>query len=240
MNRKLFAFASAALLLLHLGVGALAQSSAGQPTLSGTVTSNQGSPGAANAPWPVTWQGNPGVTVASSVLPTGAATSAAQASLLTNTPLGTATKAASRPVTPASDLSNIEPAGAPVSQINMPTGGVGITGWLSANMLRASVFGDTSGTVAASSAAAGATRDAGGTLSQWASFNVTASSGVAGTLYIQGSNDGVSFNNVQQVAVSAGSTANLSQRLVYRYNRSYFVTGATGGTVIVNSSYTAN
>jgi hypothetical protein len=70
----------------------------------------------------------------------GAATAAAQAtgntsvaSIDTKTPtLGTQAKAASRSVTPASDLANIEPAGAPITGAAMPAGGTGITGWLSA------------------------------------------------------------------------------------------------------------
>jgi len=45
--------------------------------------------------------------------------------------IGSQPKAASRSVTPALDLANIEPAGAPITGTSMPAGGTGITGWLS-------------------------------------------------------------------------------------------------------------
>ena len=50
------------------------------------------------------------------------------------TPLtaGTQLKAASLSVTTASDLANIEPAGAAITGASLPAGGVGLTGWLSA------------------------------------------------------------------------------------------------------------
>lgn len=50
------------------------------------------------------------------------------------TPLvaGQQTKAASLSVVPASDLSSLEPAGAAITGATMPTGGLGLTGWLSA------------------------------------------------------------------------------------------------------------
>jgi hypothetical protein len=46
--------------------------------------------------------------------------------------LGQAAKAASLSIVPASNLSNLEPAGAAITGATMPSGGVGLTGWLSA------------------------------------------------------------------------------------------------------------
>ena len=50
------------------------------------------------------------------------------------TPLvaGQQTTALSLSVTPASDISSVEPAGAPITGASMPAGGLGLTGWLSA------------------------------------------------------------------------------------------------------------
>jgi hypothetical protein len=46
--------------------------------------------------------------------------------------LGQAAKAASLSIVPASDLSNLEPAGAAITGATLPSGGLGLTGWLSA------------------------------------------------------------------------------------------------------------
>lgn len=98
----------------------------------------------AAAPLPVAISGSVGtqpISAASLPLATGAATSANQTS--TNTALsgisaqlpatlGSKTAAGGLSVSISTDLANLEPAGAAVTGTTMPSGGAGLTGWLSA------------------------------------------------------------------------------------------------------------
>ena len=74
------------------------------------------------------------VSAAALPLPTGAATAALQTQISGQLPasIGQKAMAASLPVAIASDQTNLEPGGIAITGTTMPTGGTGLTGWLSA------------------------------------------------------------------------------------------------------------
>ena len=112
---------------------------------------------------------------------------------------------------------------------------------LSSIQTRASVFAEQiNASVASGATITGATRDVGAP-AVFSKFNVAVQSNQAGTIYVQSSNDNfTTIANVASVAVTANTPATLIVPVIYRYNRSLFVNGATAATASVNSSYTAN
>ena len=184
----------------------------------------------------------------------GAATAAAQAtgngslaSIDGKTPaLGTLTKAGSRSVTPASDLANIEPAGAAISGAAMPSGGVGVTGWLSSiwsgTINRSSLFADVSNAaVAANGFTADSRHPVGSAPIPWTRFNAVFSSTQAGTYFLQGSNDNfTSTFNVSTGALAANAVVSMSVPVVFTSYRVFIGNGATAATVNIASSFTVN
>ncbi len=125
--------------------------------------------------------------------------------------LGTQTKSASRSTTPASDLANVEPAGAPITGAAMPAGGIGLTGWLSAiwNQLvaantRNAIYVDAiKQSFAASSTNYFPVHNGGAGVTRG---SYTAGCSVTATLYVRGSNDGFTSSiYVGSMTIPAGS-----------------------------------
>ena len=75
---------------------------------------------------------------------------------------GQQTKALSVSIVPASDLTNLEPQGSAITGASLPTGGVGLTGWLSA------IWSKLSGTLAVSGTFWQATQPISGAASSFA------------------------------------------------------------------------
>ncbi|KQS81680.1 hypothetical protein ASG32_02715 [Methylobacterium sp. Leaf361] len=225
----------------------------GTLTVSGTVTAAQGAAGA--TAWKTDGSGvTQPISAASLPLPAGAATAANQttgnASLSSIdgkfSASGTQTKAASRSVTPASDLANIEPAGAPITGTAMPAGGAGLTGWLSAIWrqlaARAMVYADaTAVAVAANGTSGGAPRDSqSGGLVPWTRFNATFQSNQAGTAVIYGSNDGSTLVTLYNQAMTANTVYQTSMIVNFRYYYASIVNGPNAATVNVSTGFTTN
>jgi hypothetical protein len=151
--------------------------------------------------------------------------------------LGPAAKAQSASMTIATDLANLEPAGAAITAASMPAGGAGLTGWLSAiwagvtaPAARAMVFADvTNGSLGAGSSTAAVNHDSGASPSQWAKVNAFFFSSQAGTYTIQASNDS-GFANAVPVAsgaVSASTGLIVTLPLTFRYYRAFLTNGST-------------
>lgn len=151
------------------------------------------------------------ISAASLPLPSGAATAAAQANVLTTlsaisaqlpASLGTKTAAASLSVGPASDLANAEPAGVPVTGTTMPTGGVGLTGWLSA------IYRSCSEGAAISGSATSATTvvTASNSLYMGGSFQVT-NAGTSCTVTYEQSNDGTNWVTLPVISSATATSA---------------------------------
>ena len=77
-------------------------------------------------------------------------------------PIGAQVSAQAVPSVPATDVANIEPAGAPITGASIPAGGVGLTGWLSA------IWSKLSGTLAVSGTFWQATQPISGAASSFA------------------------------------------------------------------------
>ncbi len=164
------------------------------------------------APLPVAISGSVGtqaISAASLPLPTGAATAANQTA--TNTALtaisgqlpaslGTKTSAASLSVGPASDLANLEPAATAITGTAMPSGGTGITGWLSAIYRSCSEGSTVSGSVTSAATLVTASNN----LYMGGSFHVT-SAGTTCTITYEQSNDGTNW--VTLPVINAASTS---------------------------------
>lgn len=168
----------------------------------------------AAAPLPVTISGGVGTQPISAVslpLPTGAATAVNQSA--TNTALaaisgqlpaslGIKTAAASLSVGPASDLANLEPAGAAITGTAMPAGGSGLTGWLSAIYRSCSEGGTTTGSVTSATTVVTASN----TIYMGGSFQVT-SAGTTCTITYEQSNDGTNWVTLPVVPAATASSA---------------------------------
>ncbi|AWV18805.1 hypothetical protein A3862_27385 [Methylobacterium sp. XJLW] len=163
------------------------------------------------------------------------------ASLDTKTPaIGTQTKAASRSVTPASDLANIEPAGTAVTGVTMPAGGTGITGWLS-SIWQATVGRQTFLVSTSSNLAAGGfLNDAnyvflGASPSPYVYLNASFYSNQSGTYTVQAT-DGTNLYTISTGTVTASTVTNLRLQATpvtatgTRY-RAYLTNGSTAATV---------
>jgi len=98
-------------------------------------------------------------------------------------------------------------------------------------------YTDSSANLAASGVFTGTARDAGSTPG-YSIFAVNANSDQAGTLYIQKSTDNTTWRTAKQVAITAGSAADIEIRVTTRYNRVYFVNGSTAqAAFLLTSSY---
>ena len=151
------------------------------------------------------------VSAASLPLPAGAATSANQtatnASLTTISgqlpaSLGTKVAAASLSIGVASDLANLEPAAAAITGTTMPTGGTGITGWLSAIYRSCSEAATVSGSVTSATTVVSVSNN----LYMGGSFHVT-SAGTTCTITYEQSNDGTNWVTLPVIAASTASSA---------------------------------
>lgn len=185
------------------------------------------------------------VTAASLPLPAGAATAANQAS--TNTvltaisgqlpaSLGLKPSGASLSVGPASDLANIEPAATPISGTAMPSGGSGITGWLSAIYRSTSEGATIAGSVTSAATVVSASNNAymGG------AFQVT-NAGTTCTITYEQSNDGTTWVTLPVISAAlptAAPTTTSTAAGIYSYVSSAAFVRArvstyTSGTVAV-------
>jgi hypothetical protein len=163
--------------------------------------------------------------------------------------LGTQTKAQSGSVTIATDQGNIEPGGTAITGTTMPSGGVGLTGWLSA--IWQAVFVKTqmyveaaSGSaIGASATVSGTTHDLGSLAVPYTKINVKAQLSVnGGTLYIDESNDGFTSTGYGAASVTmpnAGITYSLTVPITARYWKVRIVNGSTAGTVAGFTSSTS-
>jgi hypothetical protein len=99
------------------------------------------------------------------------------------------------------------------------------------------LYADTTTNLAGSAAYTGTSRDAGSTPAYpW--FCARAYADQAGTLNIQDSTDNTTWRTVASVAVAAGEAKTLESRTLARYNRAYYVNGATGqGVFRLTSGY---
>lgn len=189
----------------------------------GRVGIDQGTPGTTNK----VSIGSDGSVTANLGTLNGAATQATLATLNANTPtIGTQAKVGSRSVTPASDLSNLEPAGTPVTGWSMPAGGVGLTGWLSAVSQRlgtqAVFYPETTLTtsLANNSTTAGASRSMGGNPSPFTVFRTLARADQAVVLIVQGSDDAfATMTEIGKKTLTANTTDVTSWPILFTSQR---------------------
>jgi hypothetical protein len=107
---------------------------------------------------------------------------------------------------------------------------------------RAYFFTETTTALAIGATATGASRNGSGAgNTAWSSFQAIARPDVAGTLSIQGSDDGSNWSPaLATVAVAAGTAVTLSTPVFYQYHRAMFVNGATAlTTLILRTRYSA-
>jgi len=151
------------------------------------------------------------VSLASVPLPTGAATAANQTS--TNTTLsaiagqlpaslGAKTTAASLSVSVPTDQANLEPAGAAVTGTSMPTGGTGLTGWLSAIYRSCSEGATVSGSVTSATNVVSVSNN----LYMGGAFQVT-SAGTTCTITYEQSNDGTNWMTLPVISAATPNAA---------------------------------
>jgi hypothetical protein len=151
------------------------------------------------------------VSAASLPLPAGAATAANQTATNTSltaisgqlpASLGSKVAAASLSVGVASDLANLEPAAAAITGIAMPTGGTGLTGWLSAIYRSCSEGATIAGSVTSATTVVSASNN----IYMGGSFQVT-NAGTTCTITYEQSNDGTNWVTLPVVsAASANAT----------------------------------
>jgi hypothetical protein len=180
-----------------------------------------------DAPLPVAFSGSVGTQAISAVslpLPAGAATAASQAatnaalgSISAQLPatLGQKTLAQSLPVAPASDLANLEPAATPVTGTAMPSGGTGVTGWLSAIYRSCSEGATVAGSVTSATTVVSASNN----LYMGGSFQVT-NAGTTCTITYEQSNDGtiwVTMPVISAALPTAAPTTTSTAAGIYSY-----------------------
>lgn len=202
----------------------------------------------AEAPLPVAFSGSAGTQAVSAVslpLPTGAATAVSQtatnaalAALSAQLPasLGAKPSATSLSVGPASDLANLEPAGAAIAGTAMPGGGAGITGWLSA-IYRSCSEGST---ISGSATSATTVVSTSNNLYMGGSFQVT-NAGTTCTITYEQSNDGTNWITLPVISAAlptAAATTTSTAVGIYSYVSSAAFVRArvstyTSGTVSV-------
>ena len=166
------------------------------------------------APLPVTVTGGTGtqaVSAASLPLPTGAATAANQsatnaslAAISGQLPatLGARPAAASLSVGMASDLASLEPGAAAITGTTMPTGGTGLTGWLSAIYRSCSEGATIAGSVTSATTVVSASNN----LYMGGSFHVT-NAGTTCTITYEQSNDGTNWVTLPVVSAASPTAA---------------------------------
>ncbi|AYO83648.1 hypothetical protein [Methylobacterium brachiatum] len=164
--------------------------------------------------------------------------------------LGPAAKAQSASMTIATDLANLEPAGAAITAAAMPAGGAGLTGWLSAIWAalttpasRSVLFADvTNASLGAGGGTAAVNHDAGASPNQWAKVNAFFFSSQPGNYTIQASND-AAFGNAVPVAsgaIAASTGLPVSLPITFRYYRAFIVNGSTpASSVNLTMSFSA-
>lgn len=115
----------------------------------------------------------------------------------------------------------------------------GVSGTVTANIGTAGLiaYTDSSTNLAGAAAFTGASRDGGAT----PAYNMFVANAIAdkdGTLYIQKSTDGTTWRNAAMVAVTANVPKELIVKVTTRYNRVYYVNGATSQTqFLLTSAY---
>ena len=150
--------------------------------------------------------------------------------------LGAKTAAASLSVGPASDLANLEPAASPITGTAMPSGGTGLTGWLSAIYRSCSEGATVSGSVTSATTVLSASNN----LYMGGSFQVT-SAGTTCTITYEQSNDGTTWVTLPVISAAlptAAPTTTSTTAGIYSYvSSSAFVRARvstyTSGTVAV-------
>jgi hypothetical protein len=144
-------------------------------------------------------------------LPTGAASAANQGTISTTlsaisaqlpASLGAKANAASVSLTMASDLANIEPAGAPITGTTMPAGGTGLTGWLSA-LYRTSTEG---AVISGNASSAAVLVSVSNNCYMGGSFQVI-TAGTSCTVSYEQSNDGTNWIALPVVSAAAANSA---------------------------------
>ncbi|MCW1382903.1 hypothetical protein OLX02_08710 [Novosphingobium sp. KCTC 2891] len=116
--------------------------------------------------------------------------------------LGAKAGAASLSIAPASDLANLEPAGAPITGTAMPGGGIGLTGWLSAIYKACTEGSAVSGSVTAAATVVSASN----TYYMGGTFQVT-SAGTTCTISYEQSNDGTTWVALPVISAAAANAA---------------------------------
>lgn len=167
-----------------------------------------------DAPLPVAISGSVGTQAVSAVslpLPAGASTAANQAAANTSlaaisaqlpASLGPKASAASLSVGMASDIANLEPGAAAITGTTMPTGGTGMTGWLSAIYRSCSEGATISGSVTSATTVVSSSNS----LCMGGSFHVI-SAGTTCTITYEQSNDGTSWVTLPVVSAAAANAA---------------------------------
>ncbi|WP_421855096.1 hypothetical protein [Novosphingobium sp.] len=151
------------------------------------------------------------VSAASLPLPAGAANAANQTA--TNTSLatisgqlpasiGTRASAASLSVSLASDTANLEPAAVAITGTTMPSGGTGLTGWLSAIYRSCSEGATLSGSVTSAAVVVSTSNN----LYMGGSFHVT-SAGTTCTITYEQSNDGTNWVTLPVLSAASPTAA---------------------------------
>lgn len=168
----------------------------------------------AAAPLPVAISGSVGtqaISATSLPLPTGAATAANQTATNTSlatisgqlpTSIGTKASAASLSVSVASDTASLEPAAAAITGTTMPTGGTGLTGWLSAIYRSCSEGATLAGSVTSAAVVVSTSNN----LYMGGSFHVT-SAGTTCTITYEQSNDGTNWVTLPVVSAASPTAA---------------------------------
>ena len=151
------------------------------------------------------------VSASSLPLPAGAATAANQTATNTSltaisgqlpASLGAKTAAASLSIGMASDLANLEPAAAAITGTTMPTGGTGLTGWLSAIYRSCSEGATVSGSVTSATTVVAASNN----LYMGGSFHVT-NAGTTCTITYEQSNDNTNWVTLPVISAAAPTAA---------------------------------
>ncbi|MBX9663472.1 hypothetical protein [Novosphingobium sp.] len=167
-----------------------------------------------DAPLPVAFAGSVGTQAVSAVslpLPNGAATAANQTTTNTSlaaisgqlpASLGLKTAAASLSVGLASDLANLEPAATAITGTTMPTGGTGLTGWLSAIYRSCSEGATLAGSVTSAAVVVSTSNN----LYMGGSFQVT-SAGTSCTITYEQSNDGINWVTLPVISAAVANAA---------------------------------
>lgn len=166
---------------------------------------------AAPLPVTVTGTGTQAVSAVSLPLPAGAATSANQSATNASltaisgqlpASLGARPAAASLSVGMASDLASLEPGAAAITGTTMPTGGTGLTGWLSAIYRSCSEGATIAGSVTSATTVVSASNN----LYMGGSFHVT-NAGTTCTITYEQSNDGTNWVTLPVVSAASPTAA---------------------------------